>query len=136
VPVKIKSDPPAPPATSDELFEALAKGDVAAVADVLRRLDGLGKSELGLLADIMSGAPAQKKLFPYRLTLAKRGPGKPTDFMRKKARYFGIALAVREAEAKLGKLEAAVAAVMQQFEISRSEVFRALKDHHRPAHSP
>ena len=134
MPVLVKSDPPAPRATSDELFEALAKGDDAAAADVLGRLDGLGQSDRQLLADIMSGAPAQKKVFPYRLKLVKQGAGKPTEFMRKNARYFRIVLGVREAETKLGKREAAVAAVMQRFKISRSDVFRALKECHRRAY--
>jgi hypothetical protein len=132
MPVKIKAEPFAPTATSDEFFEALAKGNMAAAADVLLCLDGLGRPDLELLSALMRDGPISKTfngLFPFHIELKRRRPGNPADWVEKKSRNFLIVHAVREAEAKLGKKrEAAVAEVMKRFKISRSEVFRALAD--------
>ena len=125
----VKFEPPAPlkPATSDELFEAISEGDAAAVADILRRLEGLGRGELELLADLLDGDPVLANEFPYRIKLAGRGRGRPSDRLKKQATEFGIARIMGHALAKYGKPEAALEAVKKSTGLSRATITKALQ---------
>jgi hypothetical protein len=125
LPTKIDASPVENSLTSEEFFEAIAAGNSQAAADALRKLDGLGRSDLQLLADLLSGAPVSARLFPYWIKLKKRGAGKPTDYMKNKADAFGFVRLISQELESSSKLDAAIHNVAKTTGKSYSHVRRA-----------
>jgi hypothetical protein len=122
MPVKIP--PPSPagePATSEDFFEAIHHGDSEGAADALRRMDGLGPSDVQLLADLLSGDPVHANLFPFVLTLRRRRGRPMKDLIKKKRDQARIARAVQRVHEKSGSLKLAVATIIKEERAKKGE---------------
>jgi hypothetical protein len=125
LPVKIEWSPAGEPATSEDLFEAIAAGDSKAAADALRRMDGLGPMDRLRLADLISGEPISANYYPYRFKLMpNRGAGRPTNYLEKKANAFLDARLLRLQLMKHPSVDAAIKNVVLQTGKSYSRLWR------------
>jgi len=134
MPKKIEQPAPLEPATSDDFAEALNNGDAPAVADVLRRMKGLGAGDCELLADLFVDEPSVRELFPFRLEFVRSRRGKPRDFLKRAAENTSIRWDFDYARKEYNSFEAAVAYVMAKKKLSRSRILRALAATKKPSH--
>jgi len=108
-------EPPSDGAAQDDFARALMKGEAAAAAKALRKLDGLARPMLDVLADLFDGAPEYGDMYPYRLKLVPRRRGRPpVDSLTKQGKEQAIAQALASALDKFGNLDAAVNHVQHQ----------------------
>ena len=147
IPLPEGSLEPPPEGETDRttFIRALMAGNAATAANALRALDALTHTELDILADLFDGEPALADIYPYRLKLVPRKPGKPpTDYLTKQAREQALARAMILAIAKFGKVEAAVSHVQHQHKLltnaklSRSTIIKCYSAHkdkfHKESH--
>jgi len=127
---KFKKPPPVKLATSDEFMEALAQGNASKTEAILRRLNGLGPSELQFLADHFSGSGSQgfKKLIPYRLEFVKRQRGVHADYLKKAVEDASIRRIYERARAKFGKYDTAIDEVKKATKLGRTRISRAIAE--------
>lgn len=107
-------------------YTGLLEGDLLPLATFLKAgydLEPLVRKRLVEMIEGQTGAE-----FTLATKKARRGPGNQILRHRARAQRMEIAAFVRENERSHGKKEAAVQAACDEFDVSRSYVFKALED--------